>query len=155
MLSKIKHFVCKTNCTNKYVFTTMKCDSKDRTVQSRNQEPDNKQRKPVGHGLILLHDQSQNFYRSIRSTLICLLYHPKQFKLASNIILLSQPPELQVYWNYTCIPSCLACNFFLTQKILFGMNQKFNLGSKMFCLLLLFYVYDCLPASVPMHRVHT
>lgn len=36
------------------VFTTLKCESKDRTVQSGNQEPDNKQRKSSVHGLILL-----------------------------------------------------------------------------------------------------
>lgn len=35
------------------VFTTLKCDRKDRTVQCGNQEP-NKQRKSVVHGLILL-----------------------------------------------------------------------------------------------------
>lgn len=52
MLSKVKYFVCKTNCTN-----TLKCDSKDRTVQSGNQEPESKQRKSGVHGLILLHDQ--------------------------------------------------------------------------------------------------
>lgn len=67
MFLKLKHFVKRT-AEIPDVFTTLKCRSKDRTVQSGNQEPDNKQRKSVWTWAHTISRPVLEFYRTIRAT---------------------------------------------------------------------------------------